>query len=131
MQSTLFGPENLVIAATVHDEGADMAGHGGPVNVRIHRLSEFDRVAGKQQKASKRRDLVEFGLTVVAEGVEDRASAETTPTPTVDLSLTKTVDVLEPAVGTQVVFTLALSNATLPYVLEIASKGSGLASRFF
>jgi uncharacterized repeat protein (TIGR01451 family) len=42
---------------------------------------------------------------------EDWATSAPIPSPVVDLSLTKTVDAPTPAVGTNVVFTLTLSNA--------------------
>ncbi len=42
----------------------------------------------------------------------DFDTASTTPVPTVDLSLTKTVDVPVPAVGSDVVFTVTVTNAT-------------------
>ena len=61
-----FGPENLVVAATVDDECRDMARHGGPVNIRLHRAFPADGVAGKEQESPKALDLVEVLLTVVA-----------------------------------------------------------------
>ena len=55
-----LGPENFVVAPAVDVERADMAGHGRPVNVRIHRATVFDGVACEQQEPAEGFDLVEL-----------------------------------------------------------------------
>jgi len=59
-----FGPEDVVVAAAVHDERADMSGHRGPVYVRVHRATPANRVAREKKEAPKALDLVEFRLAV-------------------------------------------------------------------
>lgn len=56
----IFGPENFVVAPTVHDERRDVAGHGGPMDVRLHRAAPADGIAGEKQEPPKALDLVEF-----------------------------------------------------------------------
>ena len=60
----ILGPEDPVIAPAIHDEGRDMARHGRPVDVRLHRAAPPDAVAGKQKEPAERADLVELVLAL-------------------------------------------------------------------
>ena len=62
----ILGKEDLVITPTVHDEGRDMARHGRPVDVRLHRFFPADGVAGEQEEAAEAGNLVKLLLAVLA-----------------------------------------------------------------
>jgi hypothetical protein len=55
-----LGPEDVVVAPAIDDEGRDMAGHRGPVDVGVHRAAPADRVAREQKEPAEAADLVEL-----------------------------------------------------------------------
>jgi hypothetical protein len=61
-----LGPEDVVVAPAIDDEGRDMARHRRPVDVGVHRAAPADRVAREQKEPAEALDLVELLLAVGA-----------------------------------------------------------------
>ena len=62
--------DDAVIAAAIGDQSCGVAGHGGPVQVGVHRAAKPDGVAGEQQEAAEAGDLVELLLAVVSANLD-------------------------------------------------------------
>mgnify|MGYP000934963740 CR=1 FL=1 len=63
-------PDDFIVFAAIHNEGADVAGLAGPVDVRVHWAAPTDGVTGEQQEATETRNLIEFLLSIVSTNLD-------------------------------------------------------------
>ena len=63
----VLGREHLVVASAIVDQRCRVPRHRRPVNIRVHRVAELDRIPHEQKELSERLDLIERLVRIVGD----------------------------------------------------------------